>query len=529
MVTKNFPDEDAENTDKSAQNNGAENPQNVTKKLPTVPAFESSDEDDLDEIRRAMIDKDAINTESDNLGSSDPFYDLDGNPTLPEKKEAGFKNSDLGHDDAGKSFDKTSDYPGQNFSPFDENDFGQPHEKAPLTPDATDDDTDQERPNPQPARTWNQIYEQDLSDDDLTQRINALRPGTARQVSNSTPTTPPFVIEDNFKSDPSKDNLTDKIRNGSVPPETLQLLITKTMSESEVTSVAKELGINWSLTPGKTREEKTQFLIDYFNNKDYGQILEPEGDVSTIKPQFLTENIEDDWRDSDSRLQALQQSLNIPATPILTDKVPLFSRLRDDFEQSGSLVKGLTIGLSILAVLLTAIIAYYLITLKNITPVVTTTPVSTLPPFPTIVQLPGGWAFDLNIGTVQDGSWKPSSAEWLQGTEICRLVSLPWNKQLDAIFPTFSAGDEILLTMSNKDLLRYKVESTRTINLDELNQLVNRDTPCLVVILTKKETAERQVVIALPDFSTKNGAVIVTVTTKPNLSTTPSPVPVITP
>jgi hypothetical protein len=530
MATNNFPDEDSENKDAEAQNDKAEKPKG-TKKLPTVPAFQSSDEDELDEIRRTIIDKDSREPESDKAGSPDPFYDLPGDPSLytddsnsqPVENNAGSTDQDLDHVDPETPFSEPVDNPEQVSSPFAENDFDQPVDSTPLTPDALDDETGRELPNLQPARTWNQMYEQDLSDDDLTQRINALRSDTAQQASSSIPTTPPFVIDGDFSSDENRDNLTGKIKNGSVQAETLWLLITKSMSESEVTSVAKELGINWSLTPGKTREEKTQFLINYFKSKDYGQTEETTPEAFTGKPKFFTESVEEDWHDSDSRLQALQQSLNIPAAPISIEKIPLLTRLRDDFEQSGSLVRGLTIGLSIFAVLLISVIAYYVITLRKNIPAATPPVVSNELPIPTIVQLPGGWPFDLNIGTVQDGNWKPTSAEWLQGTEICRLVSLPWNKQLNAIFPTFTAGDEILLTMSNKDLLHYTVESTKTINLDELSQLVNRDTPCLVVVLTQKETDKRQVIIALPNFSTKNGAAIVTITPKPDLSPTSAP------
>jgi hypothetical protein len=104
---------------------------------------------------------------------------------------------------------------------------------------------------------------------------------------------------------------------------------------------------------------------------------------------------------------------------------------------------------------------------------------------------------------VQNGNWKPEGGEWLQGTEICKLVSIPWNRQLDAIYATFQPGDELLLTMSNAELLRYKVTELKTLDLidfesSELKQMANGTSPCLAIILTRNETTTRQMIVAEP-------------------------------
>jgi hypothetical protein len=72
-------------------------------------------------------------------------------------------------------------------------------------------------------------------------------------------------------------------------------------------------------------------------------------------------------------------------------------------------------------------------------------------PFPASVSLPGGWSFSLGRGALQEGKWNPQGAEWLEGTEVCRWVALPWSRQLEAVIRTLNPNDPVELVMSNND------------------------------------------------------------------------------
>ena len=122
--------------------------------------------------------------------------------------------------------------------------------------------------------------------------------------------------------------------------------------------------------------------------------------------------------------------------------------------------------------------------------------VSTLP-FPTSVSLPGGWSFALGKGALTDGKWRPKGAEWLQGTEVCRWVSLPWSRQLEAVLRTLNPDDPIELQMSNSDRLVYKVYSIEQMSLEEM-QALDSNTPCLLIMLAQDDVEERWVLTALP-------------------------------
>jgi hypothetical protein len=118
-------------------------------------------------------------------------------------------------------------------------------------------------------------------------------------------------------------------------------------------------------------------------------------------------------------------------------------------------------------------------------------------PFPVRVTLPGGWEFKLARGRVVNGRWSPSGAEWLEGTEVCRWVALPWSLQLEAVVRTLKLEDPIDLTMSNADQLKYKVQSIQNVPVDEIDSLVGKNM-CLLLILVNEDSDTRWVVTATP-------------------------------
>ena len=126
------------------------------------------------------------------------------------------------------------------------------------------------------------------------------------------------------------------------------------------------------------------------------------------------------------------------------------------------------------------------------------TPVASNLPYPTTVGLPGGWSFNLGRGALQqDGKWNPQGAEWLEGTEVCRWVALPWSRQLEAVIRTLNPDDPIELMMSNNDKFEYKVYSVRQLTSQEMLDL-DSNSPCLLLVLAEADTDSRWVLTALP-------------------------------
>lgn len=154
-------------------------------------------------------------------------------------------------------------------------------------------------------------------------------------------------------------------------------------------------------------------------------------------------------------------------------------------------------GLAFIGVIM-AIMASVLIytTYKQSLPVTEPTAAVSLP-YPTTVKLPGGITFSLAKGALKDGVWNPRGPEWLEGTEICRWVAIPWSRPLEAAVRTMNRDDVLELTMSNNDNFSYNVESIQELTFAEMQEM-DSSSPCLALILAEQDSEKRWVVIARP-------------------------------
>lgn len=118
-------------------------------------------------------------------------------------------------------------------------------------------------------------------------------------------------------------------------------------------------------------------------------------------------------------------------------------------------------------------------------------------PYPTAVDLPGGWNFSLQKSTFVGGQWKPAASEWLEGTELRRIVAIPWNPQTEAVVRTFKPGDTIWLTLSNADRFSYTVTQVERVSITD-TQILSDRSPSLVIILYQENAKERWVVFCKP-------------------------------
>ena len=118
-------------------------------------------------------------------------------------------------------------------------------------------------------------------------------------------------------------------------------------------------------------------------------------------------------------------------------------------------------------------------------------------PIPVGLVLPGGWQFQLATGNLTEGKWAPTTSEWLNGTELRRVVAIPWNKQLEAVVKTFAANDILELGFSNGDKIDYKIQSVSQYPITDTDILYDTH-PSLVVVLINQNSEDRWVVIGAP-------------------------------
>jgi hypothetical protein len=130
-------------------------------------------------------------------------------------------------------------------------------------------------------------------------------------------------------------------------------------------------------------------------------------------------------------------------------------------------------------------------------PSASATPTVVVAPHPVGLRLPGGWNFQLGSGMMADGKWTPTKSEWLVGTEVRRVIAIPWNKQIEAVVRTFETNDPINLEMNNGDVLIYKMKSVAYVSITDSSILYDTH-PSLAIILIRQGDNSRWVVIAAP-------------------------------
>ena len=118
-------------------------------------------------------------------------------------------------------------------------------------------------------------------------------------------------------------------------------------------------------------------------------------------------------------------------------------------------------------------------------------------PYPAILNLPGGLSFNLGRGSLDNGRWNPRGPEWLEGTEVCRWVAIPYSRQLEAVIRTLTREDQLKLVMSNSDVVAYDVFSITQMSIEDM-QKGSGNTPCLLLVLADAKTDTRWVVTSYP-------------------------------
>lgn len=223
---------------------------------------------------------------------------------------------------------------------------------------------------------------------------------------------------------------------------------------------------------------------------------EPAVDIEKLKEQAFRPRTPDDEPEHDVRSVALEGGEEVFVEVESQVANPVEERL-SAFENALRPYRWyINIALAVFGLVVTVFVSLILFNIYQQSRPQPVKPASDLP-YPTSVSLPGGWSFQLGQGSLQDGKWEPSGPEWLEGTEVCRWVALPWSRQLEAVVRTLNPKDPIELTMSNNDKLIYNVYSIRQLSPAEMQKL-DSNSPCLLVILTQPDTDDRWVLTAVP-------------------------------
>ena len=118
-------------------------------------------------------------------------------------------------------------------------------------------------------------------------------------------------------------------------------------------------------------------------------------------------------------------------------------------------------------------------------------------PQPVKVVLPGAWSFSLSSSALAVNPDTPGAGIWLMGSEVRRVIELPWNKQTEAVIQTFTPGDLIQVFFEDDTIMNYKVDQILRVSVSDTSVLTDNQ-PSLVIILAGEKDPDRWVVVARP-------------------------------
>jgi len=335
-----------------------------------------------------------------------------------------------------------------------------------------------------------------VTDDELAERLSKVQlteaiveiPGQRKFVyAESEPEQTADVIEVSADGEDKEEEQIDPFSRLSQAAET----------ESKVTapSIPRDLAGESLLNPNWV-DSQAQFLTEEPVAEEYiGQAAAPELEGAARTTSRLSElsatTEEAPPAIEEVRSQVLVDYEESPADAVLIPPQTFGERASAWSRKN----LGWLIGLGM--VLVAVIILLQLAPWEKSSAALPNTPVPSNLPYPVGLELTGGWFFDVNRSTIIENQWQPKGAEWLDNSQLRRVVALPWNKQTDAVIQTLEHGDQINLVFSNNDLMPFAVQSVERLDRGDTSLFTAKE-PGLVIFLYGEESDQRWVVLALP-------------------------------
>ena len=126
--------------------------------------------------------------------------------------------------------------------------------------------------------------------------------------------------------------------------------------------------------------------------------------------------------------------------------------------------------------------------------VVDTSKVPTGPNDPVSIDF-SGQAFVLRESSLTGGVWAPAVAEWLSGTELRRVVAVPYSQEVGQAVARMKYGDPLQLRLLSGEVMLYRLTDIRRVQRHQI-EILNDLTPSLAVELHGERSGERWVLIA---------------------------------
>lgn len=144
-----------------------------------------------------------------------------------------------------------------------------------------------------------------------------------------------------------------------------------------------------------------------------------------------------------------------------------------------------------------------------------------------------GLTYVLGTGQIKNGVWQPQAAEWLSGSDLRRVIAIPYDHQTVDILTSVPPGTKAFVRLRSGEIVEYKIEGTYRVQRQQIEILAEKK-PSMVIILSGEDSIERTIIVGnaiqeQEDFSiysvaTNQGDSVVIPVSEPNIESPPTPV-----
>ncbi len=105
-----------------------------------------------------------------------------------------------------------------------------------------------------------------------------------------------------------------------------------------------------------------------------------------------------------------------------------------------------------------------------------------------------GLTYVLGTGQITNGVWQPKAAEWLSGSDLRRVIAIPYDHQTVDILTSIPPGSRAFIRLRSGEIVEYKIEGTYRVQRQQIEILAEKN-PSMVIILSGEDSIERTIII----------------------------------
>lgn len=106
----------------------------------------------------------------------------------------------------------------------------------------------------------------------------------------------------------------------------------------------------------------------------------------------------------------------------------------------------------------------------------------------------GGVAFELTRSKLEDGEWHPVLAEWLDGSELRRVVAVPFSQEVGQAVARLKYSDILRLRLGSSEVVEYRLVDILRLKRHQI-EVLSSQSPSMAIVLHSERASERYVLI----------------------------------